>query len=138
MRRKRAFTLIELIIVVVIIGILALIAIPKYFANVDKAKKNTVYANLNAMRQAILGYYATYGAYPANTWPIRVIIDGDTVINMTDPDPNDTSWKYVIGFASCQTGSTSNIAVAMAYKQPGDSCFYSLCADGYAYKTCTP
>ncbi|MBP7836378.1 MAG: prepilin-type N-terminal cleavage/methylation domain-containing protein, partial [Candidatus Omnitrophica bacterium] len=34
MIKKQAFTLIELIIVVVIISILALIAIPRYFANI--------------------------------------------------------------------------------------------------------
>jgi prepilin-type N-terminal cleavage/methylation domain-containing protein len=60
-QKKKAFTLIELIIVVVIIGILALVAIPRYFANINKAQKSQVLANLAAIKQAQLAYYAVYG-----------------------------------------------------------------------------
>ena len=83
---KKAFTLIELIIVVVIIGILALVAIPRYFANVAKAKQKAVDSTLATIRSAVLDYYAVNGVYPVdNTWPINVIIDGDTVNKLERP-----------------------------------------------------
>ncbi|MBP7836397.1 MAG: prepilin-type N-terminal cleavage/methylation domain-containing protein [Candidatus Omnitrophica bacterium] len=137
-QRKKAFTLIELIIVVVIIGILALVAIPRYFANVGKAQKSQVYATLDAIRQADLAYYATYGVWPSNSFPIIVAIDGDTIFNLSEP--STVTWDYRLGSAweSCSSRSGHG-RISVAYKQPGDSCYYALCsADGYAYGSCTP
>ena len=135
---KKAFTLIELIIVVVIIGILALIAIPKYFANVAKARKNQVYANLATINQAAMAYYTVYGIWPAAyTYPITVILDGDTVCNVTNPDPSVTSWWYdhTAAYDACISRGGYGSA---AWKQPGSTCYYALCANGYTYQTCTP
>ncbi|MFA4990116.1 MAG: prepilin-type N-terminal cleavage/methylation domain-containing protein [Candidatus Omnitrophota bacterium] len=130
----KAFTLIELIIVVVIIGILALIAIPKYFANVEKAKKNAVYASLGIIRQAVLSYYAVYGVYPPNySWPIKVTVDGDTIVNVDNP--SNAAWAY----GHDTTASCLPSGACFAYKLPGNICFYSLCySNGTAYGSCTP
>ena len=96
-QKKIGFTLIELIIVVVIIGILALVAIPRYFANVTKAQENAVYANLGLIREAALAYYAVNNAYPADsTWPIVVSVDGETIVNLSRP-PNLNGYSYQYG-----------------------------------------
>ncbi len=68
MRSKRTagFTLIELLIVVVIIGILAAIAIPKFAATKDKAKLASVKTDVRNMMTAQEAYfsdYATYGTF---------------------------------------------------------------------------
>ena len=46
MQKRQGFTLLELLIVVVIIGILALIAAPSLLNAADKAKDATVEANI--------------------------------------------------------------------------------------------
>lgn len=64
MFNRKGFTLIELLIVVVIIGILAAIAIPKFAATKDKAKLASVKTDLrNSMtaEEAYFSDYATYG-----------------------------------------------------------------------------
>jgi type II secretion system protein G len=64
MLNRKGFTLIELLIVVVIIGILAAIAIPKFAATKDKAKLASIKSDLRNLMTAQEAYFsdnATYG-----------------------------------------------------------------------------
>ena len=63
MRNRDGFTLIELLIVVVIIGILAAIALPKFGATREAAYYTTMKADLNNLRTAQEMYYQTTGDF---------------------------------------------------------------------------
>jgi prepilin-type N-terminal cleavage/methylation domain-containing protein len=60
---KKGFTLIELLIVVVIIGILAAIAIPKFANTKEKAYIATMKADLRNLVTAQEAYFADNSAY---------------------------------------------------------------------------
>ena len=53
---EQGFTLLELMIVMVVIGLLAAIAIPAYTSNIRNAKEATLKEDLHVLRQAIDSY----------------------------------------------------------------------------------
>jgi type II secretion system protein G len=65
LRNTKGFTLIELMIVVVIIGILAAIAIPNFISMQDRAKESSVKANMHTVQLAIEDFAVQNdGTYP--------------------------------------------------------------------------
>ncbi|MFN0178435.1 MAG: type IV pilin protein [Gemmatimonadales bacterium] len=62
-RHTAGFTLIELLIVVVIIGILATIAIPKFAATKDKSKLASIRSDLRNVMTAQEAYWADFGTF---------------------------------------------------------------------------
>jgi general secretion pathway protein G len=61
---RRGFTLVELVIVVLVIGIIAAIAAPKMFDTAGDARRNATQQSLRTLRSAIELYRAQNGTYP--------------------------------------------------------------------------
>ena len=70
----RGFTLLELLVVVVIIGLLAGFVAPRYFGQVSKSEVNTAKAQIDALEKALDQYRLDTGRYPSNELGLNALI----------------------------------------------------------------
>lgn len=64
--KQRAFTMIELMVVMAMIATIIAIAMPRYFDGLERAKETALRQNLKEMREAIGHYFEDKGQYPAS------------------------------------------------------------------------
>ena len=99
----RGFTLIELMIVIVIIGILAVFSIPRFARLIDNAKEGSTKANMHTVQMAAEDYSVQHdGAY-------STVMDASHIANLLPPNYNNPftgttgngiSWEDRVVFAA--------------------------------------
>ena len=71
MRKYYGFTMIELLIVIVILGLLASLVAPQFFGKLDKAERGIAAAQMNAFETALDTYRLDMGGYPEKLEELR-------------------------------------------------------------------
>jgi prepilin-type N-terminal cleavage/methylation domain-containing protein len=118
-RTRKGFTLIELLIVVVIIGILAAIAIPKFADTKKKAYVTAMKSDLKNMVSAAEAHFSnanTYAGFPQPVGSSGVVIALGTF--------DATGWSATATHAnaagsSCTIGVGSGVSGGLAEGEPG-------------------
>jgi len=88
--RQGAFTLLELMIVVIVVGVLASFAIPMFKGAIERARWAECINTLGAIKRAMEIYYFEFGRYPHDSY--RLNFGGDSypsAFNLGIPEPND-------------------------------------------------
>ena len=88
-RNKLGFTLLELLVVVVVIGILAGIALPQYRFAVLKSKYSTLKSMTDAIHQAEQRYYLVYNEFTNDFQNLDIDKDTNSICTI------NTSNKYL-------------------------------------------
>jgi general secretion pathway protein G len=97
------FTLLELLVVMVIIGMLVGYVGPKYFAQIGKSEVKSVRAQINALEKALDQYRLDTGHYPTTEQGVAALFakpsnearwDGPYLKKAVPPDPWGKPYQY--------------------------------------------
>ncbi len=74
-RRAAGFTLLELLVVIVIIGLLAAYVGPRYFGHIGKSERKTAQAQIEAFARALETYRIDTGHFPTNEQGLKALME---------------------------------------------------------------
>lgn len=83
-RRESGFTLLELLVVLVIIGLLASFVAPKYFSQIGKSEARAAEAQIHGLRRALDQFRIDTGHYPQAEHGLTAL---------TARPPNEPKWN---------------------------------------------
>ena len=107
---SRGFTLVELAVVVVIIGVLAAFGVPRFLQSVERSKASEAFAYLSAVRTAQERYHAREGTYA----------DVITQLDIQVPVPA----YFVVGTIAAGTSSSLEDSWTLSLTRDGASAGY--------------
>ena len=118
MQNKKGFTLIELLIVVVIIGILAAIAIPKFANTKEKAYIASMKSDLRNLITAQEAYFSDNNStYASSTTALGTAYKASSGVTVTIGTVTNTGWSATSSHNS--TTKTCSISVGGASTNEG-------------------
>lgn len=117
-KTARGFTLLELLVVMVIIGLLAAYVGPKYFSQVGKSEIKMAQAQIDALEKALHQYRLDVGSYPATEQGLTALVNRPS---------NESRWQgpYLAKMPPADPWGRPYV-----YKYPGERAEFDLLSYG--------
>ena len=95
---RAGFTLVELAVVIVIIGVLAAFAVPRFRASVERSKAAEAFNYLSAIQAAMERYHARQGTYAADVNDLDVQFSAPKYFSVAEIEGTDleTGWSLTL------------------------------------------
>lgn len=74
-KRNRGFTLMELLVVVVIVGLLVALVAPRYFQQIGRSERTAAANQIDALSKAIDTYRLDLGRFPRQEEGLQVLVE---------------------------------------------------------------
>jgi len=116
LKNKGGFTLIELMVVVIIVGILASVAVPLYTGHVKKAMASEGAALLGSVKTAELIYFAEKKAYTTD----KDVLGIDATNNKYFTDYTVECTDATLDFTATTTGTGDAANIVVSIDQAGN------------------
>lgn len=84
-RSERGFSLIELLVVIIILGLLAGLVGPRLFGRVGQSKQATAKAQIELLGAALDQYRLDVGSYPPSAPGLQALVQNSNVLNWNGP-----------------------------------------------------
>lgn len=101
LQNEEGLTLIELMVVIVILGIIATIAIPAISAAINNSKTSATETEMSALQQAVQEYDANNGVYPLPTGSntlVQILTSSSNGGPYLDSSTFNDGWGQAIGY----------------------------------------
>ncbi len=123
-RKRKAFTLVELLVVVLIITMLAAFVAPRMFSGIGKTKADLSKAKMAIIENALARFYIDCGRYPDDSEGLEVLI-------MPPSDMEEGKWNgpYLKRSELLDMWENPYIYIAEGEYNPGSFDLVSLGAD---------
>lgn len=124
-RSRPAFTLIEILVVIVVIAILATLVAPNVFRNVGEAKSATAKSQIEMLVTTLDSYRLSTGSYPTTEQGLQALYERPTI----DP-PANWNGPYLSKPVPLDPWNKPYYYVFPGQQNPNGFDLYSLGADG--------
>ena len=135
--KKKAFTMVELMAILIILGLLATVVVTKVASSIDKARVTTTKTSLKLLHNSVTRFYMDTSQYPSEDEGLQVLVDPPVDLPGVEPGgylettelPLD-GWGYEFDYRlGTETGKAFEI---ISYGADGEDGGEGLNADLYS------
>jgi len=103
-RNRKGFTLVELAVVIVIIGVLAAFGVPRFIKSVERSKCAESFSYLAAIRDAQERYSAQQGTYANDVAALDIKFAAPKYFSVGTPSITENSWSLTLTRIGASSG----------------------------------